>query len=286
MNKLTDKNYLIELCGRFGFRFTKSLGQNFLVSQSVLDRIADTCATDAETGVLEIGPGVGTLSAALAERSGSVVSVEIDKTLIPILEETLGGFSNVKVINCDALKLDLQELCKTELLQERRIVCANLPYYITAQATEMVLSSRLFSGITLMLQYEAARRICACPGDDQYCALAAIADFYSERSIPFLVPANCFYPRPGVGSAVLKLDIREELPYADDKLVLRIINGSFAQRRKTLANSLSNSGFCTRDEAEQALAKCGYPINARAETLSGTDFARLASIFANIRENG
>ena len=281
-NKLTDIKYVKGLALRYGFRFSKSLGQNFLVRESVLDRTLDVCGADENTAVLEIGPGIGTLTMALASRAGKVVSAEIDKSLIPILEETTAEAENVHILCADALKLDLAKLCEEELSFEKRIVCANLPYYITAQAVEKVLTSRLFGSVTLMLQYEAAKRICSRPGDEQYCALAALADFYCLRSIPFLVPADCFYPQPGVGSAVLHLEVREELPYDDDRYVCRLINAAFAQRRKTMANSLANSGFCTRADAERALAEAGFEANCRAEMLSGEDFARLAACLRNL----
>lgn len=281
-NNLTDISYIKELSERFGFRFSKSLGQNFLVRDSILDRTLDCCGVDAETGVLEIGPGIGTLTAALASRAGKVVSVEIDKTLIPILAETVGELENVRVIHEDALKLDLSKICETELVFPKRIVCANLPYYITAQAVEKLLESGLFSSVTLMLQYEAAKRICANPGDDAYCALAALADFYCVRTIPFQVPADCFYPQPGVGSALIHLAVRETLAFDDDRYVVRLIRAAFAQRRKTMANSLANAGFCARGLAKDALEACGFARSARAETLSGADFAKLAEKLKNL----
>lgn len=281
---LTDINLIKDLCSRYDFRFSKSLGQNFLTSASILEKICCVCDADKDTAVLEIGPGIGTLTSALAERAGKVAAIEIDKSLIPVLSETLDGHDNIKIINADALKTDLNKLCTEEFTQMKYIVCANLPYYITAEAVEKVLTSRLFSSVTLMLQYEAARRICSNPGDEQYCALSAISDFYAERSIAFSVPADCFYPRPGVGSAVLHLSVRKTLPYPDDKFVLRIINAAFAQRRKTLANALSNNGICSRSFAETALDKCGFAPNVRAEKLTGADFARLAAVFSSLNE--
>lgn len=278
MNKLTDVSYVKALTQAHGFRFTKSLGQNFLVREDILEKTLAVCAPDADTGVLEIGPGIGTLTRALAEKAGRVAAVELDEKLLPILSETLADLENVSVTHFDALKLDLPAFCAEKLPTQKRIVCANLPYYITAPAVEKLLASGLFSGVTLMLQYEAVRRICARPGDENYCALSALADFFAERTLAFSVPADCFYPRPGVGSALIRLAVRIPALFPETDYVLRLIRACFAQRRKTLANSLANQGFCSRAQAEDALAALGFPRDARAETLSGPDFARLADI--------
>ena len=276
MKALTDVSYVKALTQAHGFRFSRSLGQNFLVRAEILDKTLAVCAPDRDTGVLEIGPGIGTLTQALAEKAGRVAAVELDEKLLPILSETLEGCENVSVTHFDALRLDLPAFCEEFLPTEKRIVCANLPYYITAPAVEKLLSSMLFSSVTLMLQYEAVKRICAKPGDENYCALAALSDFYAERTLAFSVPADCFYPRPGVGSALVHLKSRETPLYPDTDFVLRLIRAAFSQRRKTLANALANSGFCPRAQAEEALASLGFSKDARAETLSGADFARLA----------
>ncbi len=277
MNRLTDLSYVRALVQAHGFHFTKSLGQNFLIREDILEKTLDVCAPDRDTGVLEIGPGIGTLTAALAEKAGCVAAVELDERLLPILAETLADYENVSVTHFDALKLDLPAFCAEKLPAEKRIVCANLPYYITAPAVEKLLSSRLFASVTLMLQYEAVRRICAVPGDENYCALSALADFYAGRKLAFSVPADCFYPRPGVGSALIHLAVRKPELYEDPDFVLRLIRASFSQRRKTLANALANSGFCPRARAEESLEEIGFARGARAETLSGPDFARLAA---------
>lgn len=276
MMNLTDPAYVRELTQAHGFRFTKSLGQNFLVRREILEKTLSVCAPDAETGVLEIGPGIGTLTQALAEKAGRVAAVELDARLLPILAETLSEYDNISITQFDALKLDLPAFCEEKLPTKRRIVCANLPYYITAPAVEKLLASRLFSSVTLMLQYEAVKRICAKPGDENYCALSALADFYAERTLAFSVPADCFYPRPGVGSALIHLAVREPALYPEPDRVLSLIRAAFSQRRKTLANALANSGFCARTQAEDALIACGFARDARAETLSGSDFAYLA----------
>ena len=276
MNKLTDVSYVKALTQAHGFRFSKSPGQNFLVREDILEKTLAVCRPDRDTGVLEIGPGIGTLTQALAEKAGRVAAVELDEKLLPILADTLSAYDNVSVTHFDALKLDLPAFCTEKLPTARRIVCANLPYYITAPAVEKFLSSMLFSSVTLMLQYEAVRRICAKPGEDNYCALSALSDFYAERALAFSVPADCFYPRPGVGSALVHLAVRETPLYPDTDYVLRLVRAAFSQRRKTLANSLANSGLCPRALAEEALLRLGFPKDARAETLSGADFARLA----------
>ncbi len=274
-NNLTDIRYIRDLADRYHFQFSKSLGQNFLVRADILEKTIACCVPDACTGVLEIGPGIGTLTCALASCAGKVAAVEIDRSLLPILEETLGAMKNVSIIEADALKLDLDTFCITQLPFPRRIVCANLPYYITAQAVEKLLSAQLFESITLMLQYEAAKRICAIPGDPAYCALAAVVDFYAERRIAFTVPADCFYPQPGVGSALIHLKARPQLP-ADAHDTIRVIHAAFAQRRKTMANALANSGLCTRAFAEQALLASGFSKSVRAEQLSAQDFAHIS----------
>lgn len=281
MNDLTNIHDIRELAERHNFRFSKSLGQNFLVRRDILEKTLACCAPDANTGVLEIGPGIGTLTCALASRAGKVAAVEIDRTLIPILEETTGAAENISITQHDALKLDLAAFCEQQLPYPRRIVCANLPYYITAQAVEKLLVSRLFESITLMLQYEAAKRICAAAGDPSYCALSAVTDFYAERRIAFTVPADCFYPQPGVGSALLHLKARAELPYHDAPYTVRLIQAAFSQRRKTMANALANARICSRKAAEEALVSCGFAPNARAELLTAKDFGNIAACLQN-----
>lgn len=283
-NNLTNIQYIKDLAARHNFRFSKSLGQNFLVNPDILDQTLACCKPDPETGVLEIGPGIGTLTAALASRAGKVAAIEIDRTLIPVLEETVGGLGNVHITQKDALKLDLFEFCNAHLPFPRRIVCANLPYYITAAAVEKLLSSQLFDSVTLMLQYEAAKRICSAPGDPSYCALAAVADFYAERRIAFTVPADCFYPQPGVGSALLFLKTRLLSPSIDARYTVRLIQAAFSQRRKTMANALANAGICARDLAEEALLSCGFSQNARAELLTAEDFAKIGAYIQKKRE--
>ena len=277
MNDLTSPHYIRELAARYAFHFSKSLGQNFLIRSDILDKTLACCMPDIHTGVLEIGPGIGTLTCALAARAGKVAAVEIDRTLIPILQETTGGIGNISIIQHDALKLDFAAFCEAQLPFPRRIVCANLPYYITAQAVEKLLFSQLFESITLMLQYEAAKRICARPGDPSYCALAAVTDFYAERHIAFTVPADCFYPQPGVSSALIFLKSRPCLPYTDARYTVRVIQAAFSQRRKTMANALANARICTRQAAEEALAACGFAQNPRAELLTAQDFANIAA---------
>ncbi|MDD6274565.1 MAG: 16S rRNA (adenine(1518)-N(6)/adenine(1519)-N(6))-dimethyltransferase RsmA [Clostridiaceae bacterium] len=278
MMDLTSPAVVRELIGRYGFSFTKSLGQNFITSRSALDRMLDAAALDAETGVLEIGPGIGTLTRALSARAARVAAVEIDRALLPLLSETLADCGNVQVYHADALTLDLPAFCRDALPCRRLAVCANLPYYITTPAVTMLLESGLFSQITLLLQREAAERLCALPGEDSYCAVSAIVRLFAKPHLLFRVPADCFIPRPKVASAVLSLSPLDRglSPEQKDR-TLAVLRAAFAQRRKTLLNTLSAAALCDREQALSAIRACGFRDDVRGEALCAEDFIRLAA---------
>ena len=280
MMDLTSPGTVRELITRHGFSFTKSLGQNFILSRNALDRMIAASGIDSETGVLEIGPGIGTLTQAIAEHAGLVAAVEIDRALLPILAETLSAYQNVRVYREDALKLDLPVFCRDALPVSKRVVCANLPYYITTQAVTRLLESKLFSQITLLLQKEAVDRLCAHPGDPAYCAASVIVRYYATPKLLFRVSQDSFMPRPKVASAVLSLT-----PYArglseeQEQRFLEIVQAAFAQRRKTLQNALSASSFSNRERVQAAIRACGFREDVRGEALDVDDFLRLTEAF-------
>ena len=277
MTDLTSPAVVRELIERHGFSFSKSLGQNFITSRSALERMLDAAGLDDRTGVLEIGPGIGTLTRELSVRAGRVAAVEIDRALLPLLAETLSDCGNVTVIRGDALEVDLSELCGTSLPCEKRAVCANLPYYITTPAVTRLLQSRLFSHITLLLQREAAERLSARPGDAGYCAASALVRFYAEPKLLFRVPADCFIPRPKVASAVLSLTPKPDAPSGGrEQMFLTVLRAAFAQRRKRLSNALD--AVCGRDAANEAIRDCGFREDVRGEALSAEELLLLSDL--------
>ena len=249
MEKLSNPQRTIEILKKYDFAFRKRFGQNFLIDGRVLDKIIAGAGVCSEDLVLEIGPGIGTLTQYLAEAAGRVISIEIDKKLLPILEETLSDYDNVRVVNADVMKLDLRALIEQELGQGSGLrqvkVVANLPYYITTPILMTLLEERLpVANITVMVQKEVANRMKAGPGSKDYGALSLAVQYYAEPYLAANVPRNCFMPRPNVDSAVIRLTRRQEPPVKvrDEKLLFAIIRASFEQRRKTLVNSLSGSG--------------------------------------------
>lgn len=268
----------IEILQKYGFRFQKKYGQNFLIDPHVLDRIAAAAEIGPDDDVIEIGPGIGTLTQYLAHAAHHVFAVEIDRNLIPILQETLAEWNNVTVIQNDILKLDLSAFLAENCAGRRVHVAANLPYYITTPILMALLEQKLpLASITVMVQKEVAERMQAVPGSKDYGALSLAVQHYAEPSIEANVPPNCFMPRPNVGSAVIRLRCREETACTDaaeEKLLFTIIKASFAQRRKTLYNGLKNSELLsyTKEEIEAAIAACGFPPAVRGEALSLEDF--------------
>lgn len=277
---LCDINDIKPLLARHGFHFSKSMGQNFLIDASIPQAIAEAAEPDGSTGVLEIGPGIGPLTAQLAQRAGKVAAVELDEALLPVLRETMAGYSNVEIIPGDIMKLDLNTLVRAHLPGLRPIVCANLPYNITTPVLTRLIQSGLFSSITVMIQREVARRICAAPGTADYGAFTLFCQYHARCELLFEVPPDCFLPAPKVTSQVVRLSLLDEPPVRveDEALLFQVIRASFAQRRKTLLNALS-SAFRQRAGKEQlagVLQRCGLPGAVRGEQLSLEDFASIS----------
>ena len=269
-----------ELLAKYGFHFSKSKGQNFLTQRWVPERIAEASGIDKACGVVEIGPGFGPLTQELCLRAGKVVAIEVDQTLRPVLQETVGEFSNLEILFADALKTDLPALAAEKLAGLRPAACANLPYYITSPVLTKLLESRCFSSVTVMVQKEVAQRICARPGTGDYSAFTVLCNYHAQPELLFDVPASCFIPQPKVTSAVVCLRTRTAPPaeIAKEKLFFRTVRAAFAQRRKTLLNALS-SGFSELSKAElgDALAACGIAPSVRGETLDIPAFAALSN---------
>lgn len=288
MATLGNPKETIAILNKYGFNFQKKFGQNFLIDTHVLEKIIRAADITKDDCVLEIGPGIGTMTQYLCENAGKVIAVEIDKNLIPILtEDTLAAYDNVKVINSDVLKLDLKKLAEEENDGRPMKVVANLPYYITTPIIMGLFEAGVpLASITVMVQKEVADRMQAGPGSKDYGALSLAVQYYAEPYIAANVPPNCFMPRPNVGSAVIRLTLHGEPPVevADEKLLFKLIRASFAQRRKTLVNGLTNSPELsfTKDEVIKALEACGYSPTIRGEALTLQEFAKLANVFAEL----
>lgn len=286
MATLGNPKNTIEILNKYKFVFQKKFGQNFLVDTHVLDKIIQAAEITKEDFVLEIGPGIGTLTQYLCENAREVVAVEIDKMLIPILEDTLSEYDNVTVINQDILKLDLNTLVQERNGGRPIKVVANLPYYITTPIIMDLFERHLpLKNITVMVQKEVADRMQAAPGGKDYGALSLAVQYYSKPYIAANVPPNCFMPRPNVGSAVIRLALHEKSPVQveDENLLFKMIRASFNQRRKTLANGLNNSPELSFDKEEvgQALSALHLPENIRGEALTLEQFAALANALLN-----
>lgn len=282
--KLTDSEYIRELLGRHGFRFSKSLGQNFLAAAWVPEDIAAAGVPEEGMGVLEVGPGIGCLTRELSKRAERVMSIELDKALKPILAETLADCKNVEVLFGDALKLDLAALAEEKLGGLKKTVCANLPYNVTSPLLTAFIQAGCFDSITVMIQREVARRICAAPGCPDYGAFGIFVQWHMETELLFDVPPSCFMPQPKVTSSVIRLKKRREHPaqVEDEKLMFRIIRAAFNQRRKTLVNALSSQlGGITKEQAEEAIANCGFDTRIRGEALDIGGFAKISDKIVN-----
>lgn len=271
----------IAVLNRYQFTFQKKFGQNFLIDTHVLDKIISAAGITEEDFVLEIGPGIGTMTQYLASAAREVCAVEIDKSLIPILEDTLKDYDNVTVINQDILKVDIAELAKEKNQGKPIKVVANLPYYITTPIIMGLFESHVpVESITVMVQKEVADRMQVGPGTKDYGALSLAVQYYAQPYIVANVPPNCFMPRPKVGSAVIRLTRHKEPPVTvkDEKLLFGIIRASFNHRRKTLVNGLKNyEGLhFTKEEIEEAISRCGFSPSVRGEALSLGEFAMLA----------
>lgn len=283
MQNLTDIAYMKSVLNRHGFTFSKALGQNFLVNPTVCPRMAEYCGASENCGVIEIGPGAGVLTYELSKVAYKVVAVELDKRLLPILDETLSECDNVKIINGDAMKLNLHNLIKEEFEGKDVVVCANLPYYITSPVIMRILEEKLpIKALTVMVQKEAAERICAEPGTRDVGAVSIAVRYYAKPEMLFKVSAGSFVPPPKVDSEVIKLDILSESPInpKDEKLFFKVVKSAFAQRRKTLSNSLSSGLGMSKSDIAKALESCGLKITARAEELSMVHFCNLSNYFS------
>ena len=282
--KLSDPKKTIEVIQKYQFAFQKRFGQNFLIDAHVLEKIVSAAGITKDDCVLEIGPGIGTMTQYLAESAGQVIAVEIDTNLLPILADTLKDYSNVKVINQDILKVDINELVK-EYNNGRPIkVVANLPYYITTPIIMGLFESNVpIDNITVMVQKEVADRMQVGPGSKDYGALSLAVQYYASPYIVANVPPNCFIPRPNVGSAVIRLTRYQEPPVQvkDPKLMFKLIRASFNQRRKTLQNGLNNSPEISfsKEEITKAIESLGVSPSVRGEALRLEQFAQLANYF-------
>lgn len=279
MGRLTDRGVIRDVMERHGFTFSKSLGQNFIVNPSVCPRIAQEGGAAPGVGVIEIGAGIGVLTAELARRADKVVCVEIDRRLLPILAETLAEFSNITIVNADVMKTDLAALIAREFPGMEVVVCANLPYYITSPILMSLLEQRLpIRSITVMVQKEAAQRICAQPGTRDSGAISAAVRYYSQPRVLFPVSRGSFLPAPEVDSAVIRLDLHPTPPVAvaDEATFFRVIRGAFGQRRKTVLNTLSAALELPKEETRALLEQAGVPATARAEALTLEQFAAIA----------
>lgn len=277
----------IEVLQKYEFVFQKKYGQNFLIDTHVLDKIINAAKITEDDFVLEIGPGIGTMTQYLASKAREVFAVEIDKALIPILEDTLGEYKNVTILNEDILKVDIRKLAE-EHNQGRAIkVVANLPYYITTPIIMGLFEEDVpVESITVMVQKEVADRMQTGPGSKDYGALSLAVQYYASPYIVANVPPNCFMPRPKVGSAVIRLSRHEKPPVnvKDSRLMFRIIRASFNQRRKTLVNGLKNAQDLnfTKEEIERAVSACGFPVGIRGEALTLQNFADLANCLSEM----
>lgn len=286
MENLTNISVVKDILSRHGFTFSKSLGQNFIINPSVCPRIAEEGNARKGVGVIEIGTGIGVLTAELAKRADKVVAIEIDDRLLPILGETLEEYDNVKVINVDVMEVDLHKLIEDEFDGMDVAVCANLPYYITSPIIMMLLESRLpISSITVMVQKEAGVRLCAEMGTRDVGAVTVAVRYFSEPKLLFNVSRGSFMPAPNVDSCVIRLDVRgeERSDVRDEKFFFRVVRGAFSQRRKTLANSLSSAMGTDKEKIYSAIESVGLQTSIRPEQLSMEDFVNVANALYDVQ---
>lgn len=280
---LCDYDTIRELLGRHGFHFSKSMGQNFLIDPQVPYDIAAASQADQTCGVLEIGPGIGPLTSELAQRASKVVSIELDKSLLPVLAETMAPYPNVEIVSGDAMKLDLNALAAEKFQGLRPIVCANLPYNITTPVLTKLIETPCFETITVLIQKEVAQRLSAAPGSSDGGSFSLFLQYYMETEYLFPVPREKFLPAPKVTSAVLRCVRRKTPPVdvADEDFFFKVIRGAFLLRRKTLANSLSSAlqGY-SKEDIQHAIEACGLSKDIRGERLTLQDFANLSAALA------
>ncbi len=285
---LCNRNDIQALLLRHGFRFSKSMGQNFLIEDWVPRDTAEASGADEGTGVLEVGPGIGPLTRELCRRAGKVVSVELDQRLYPVLAETLAGYDNFTLVEGDILKQDLPALVAEHFAGLRPILCANLPYNITTPLLTSCVKAGCFTSLTVLIQKEVAQRICARPGTADYGAFSLLMQYYTEPELLFTVPNTCFLPMPKVTSAVIRCITREKPPVSvqSEAMLWRTVKAGFALRRKTLVNSLQTGFALPKQELAEIITGCGLPADIRGERLSLEDYARLAdALYAATGEN-
>ena len=280
MVNVCDIQVMKPLLQEHGFRFSKAKGQNFLIASWVPESIAREAGVDDTAGVLEIGPGIGPLTQQLCLNAGKVCAVELDTRLKPILDITVGEFSNLDILWADALKLDLPALVRQRFEGLRPMACANLPYYITTPILAALLEADCFDSVTVMVQKEVAQRIAAAPGSAEYGAFTVLCQYYAEPELLFDVPAHCFLPQPKVTSAVIRLKVRKNRSWGetDREIFFRTVRASFAMRRKKLSNGLA-AGFpeLGKAGAEAVILRAGFPENVRGETLGIPEFVQIAN---------
>ena len=287
MVNVCDIQVMKPLLAEHGFHFSKAKGQNFLIAPWVPQSIAEQAGVDATAGVLEIGPGIGSLTQQLCLRAKKVCAVELDERLEPILNVTVGEFDNLEIIWNDVLRLDLPALVKGEFQELRPMACANLPYYITSPILTALLEADCFESVTVMVQKEVAQRIAAAPGSPDYSAFTVFCQYYAEPELLFDVPARCFLPQPKVTSAVIQLKVRKQREWdiLDEDIFFRTVRASFAMRRKKLSNGLA-SGFpeLGKSGAAWVIEQAGFDANVRGETLGIPEFAKIANEIVRWRE--
>lgn len=285
MKNLTNINTIKELLEKYGFKFSKSLGQNFLINPSVCPKIAELGKAEEGYGILEIGTGFGTLTAELAKRADKVTAVEIDSRLLPVLEETLSDFNNINVINDDIMKVNIKELIATEFSGMKRAVCANLPYYITSPVIMYLLESEIdVDAITVMVQKEAAQRLCAEVGTREAGAITAAVRYYGEAEMLFQVSRGSFMPAPNVDSAVIQISPADTIKQLveDKDIFFKVIKSGFSQRRKTMANSLSSLLGISKENLYNIFDEMGITRTVRIEQLSIEQLAEFSNILKSL----
>ena len=281
MFNLCDIGEVKELLLKYDFKFSKSLGQNFIINSEICPKMAEMCSENCKSGVLEIGPGIGVLTVELAKKFKKVISIEIDKNLIPIINETTSYLNNVEIINNDILKLNLENIVKGKFYDCDEVsVCANLPYYITSEIIMYILENNPgFSSVTVMVQKEAAERICAEPGTRQSGAISLAVRYYGTPKILFNVGRNNFIPSPNVDSCVIRIEMNDKNKKAivDSKAFFRVVRAAYSKRRKNLLNSLSMGIGIDKNEIKKILNKCSIDFNLRAEQLKFEDFTSISN---------
>lgn len=281
MENLCDIHVVKDILKKYGFNFSKSLGQNFIINFTVCPRMAQSCLESDDSGVLEIGPGIGVLTSELAKRFKKVVSVEIDKKLIPILKETVGGYSNIKIINQDILKLDLKKLLQDEFSDCKGVnICANLPYYITSEIIMYLLENNPgFSSLTVMVQKEAAERICALPGTRNSGAISLAVRYYGDPQVLFDVGRGSFIPSPNVDSSVIKINMSDTnaQKVRNKKMFFKVVRSAFSQRRKNILNSISAGLKISKESLKSVFEKINIDSTKRAEQLKMEDFINISN---------